>query len=127
MTPVFPDVLDLCIQVTFFGYKVLHWSAGSLNTSNTYAHQRNCCRYESVAWIPNVITFIVMLGVGGKYLNPSEFPSTPAPTASELISCATLIASSVISWCTLTPDYGVYHDREASRYISCNKKIYFAF
>ena len=71
-----------------------------------------CCRYESVAWIPNVITFIVMLGVGGKHL--VNAPATGPITKSSVITFATTTASSVVSWCTMTPDYGVYHNRKAS-------------
>jgi len=85
----------LSLVVTFFGYKVVHW-------------------YESVAWIPNVVAFIVMLGIGGKHLKTSDYPSYPPPSASTVISFVTFIASSVISWCTMTPDYGVYHNAKAS-------------
>lgn len=84
----------ISMGVTFCGYRVIHW-------------------YESAAWIPNVITFIIMLGVGGKHL-----VNAPAPgpvTAASVITFATTTASSVISWCTMTPDYGVYHNEKASR------------
>ncbi|KDQ60052.1 hypothetical protein JAAARDRAFT_32429 [Jaapia argillacea MUCL 33604] len=84
----------ISLVVTFCGYKVIHW-------------------YESIAWIPNVITFIVMLGIGGKHLHASAPPPTPA-TAASVLSFVSTVASSVISWCTMTPDYGVYHDGSAS-------------
>ena len=72
-------------------------------------------RYETVAWIPAVIAFIVMLGTGGKHLGSNiPEPAEPASAAS-IISFATTIASSVISWCMMTPDYGVYHTSKASR------------
>ena len=61
-----------------------------------------------MAWIPNVITFIVLLGIGGKNLNNA--PATAPVTASSVITFATTTASSVISWCMMTPDYGVYHN-----------------
>ncbi|KAI0827161.1 cytosine-purine permease [Trametes gibbosa] len=83
----------LSVIVTFFGYKVIH-------------------RYETVAWIPSVIAFIVMLGLGGKHL--TEAPVPPPPTAAAVLSFATTTASSVISWCMMTPDYGVYHTNKAS-------------
>lgn len=70
-------------------------------------------RYETVAWIPSVITFIVMLGLGGKHL--TEAPTPPPPSAAAVLSFATTTASSVISWCMMTPDYGVYHSSKASR------------
>jgi len=85
----------LSLIVTFCGYKVVHW-------------------YESLAWIPNVIGFITFLAVGGKHLNPASFPSLPRPTTSMVISFISFLASSVISWCTMTPDYGVYHDTKAA-------------
>ncbi|OCH88374.1 cytosine-purine permease [Obba rivulosa] len=83
----------ISLAVTFFGYRIIHW-------------------YESVAWIPNAITFIVMLGIGGKHLHNAPAPA-PVSTAS-VVTFATTTASSVISWCTMTPDYGVYHTPAAS-------------
>ncbi|KAI0674566.1 cytosine-purine permease [Trametes maxima] len=83
----------LSLIVTFFGYRVIHL-------------------YETVAWIPSVITFIVMLGLGGKHL--TEAPVPPSPSAATVLSFATTTASSVISWCIMTPDYGVYHTSKAS-------------
>ncbi|EKM56968.1 uncharacterized protein PHACADRAFT_142025 [Phanerochaete carnosa HHB-10118-sp] len=83
----------ISLAVTFCGYRVIHW-------------------YESVAWIPNVITFAIMLGVGGRHL--TNAPATGPVTASSIITFATTTASSVISWCTMTPDYGVYHNQKAS-------------
>ncbi|KZT00661.1 cytosine-purine permease [Laetiporus sulphureus 93-53] len=85
----------ISLAVTFFGYRVIHW-------------------YESIAWIPNVIAFIIMLGIGGKHLvdAPASGPVSPAM----VITYGTTVASSVISWCTMTPDYGVYHIPNASRF-----------
>ncbi|KAI0694516.1 cytosine-purine permease [Cytidiella melzeri] len=83
----------ISLAVTFFGYSIIH-------------------KYESVAWIPNVITFIIMLGVGGKHLVNAP-PSAPV-TRAKVITFATTTASSVLSWCTMTPDYGVYHNSKAS-------------
>ncbi|KAJ3537739.1 hypothetical protein NM688_g6634 [Phlebia brevispora] len=82
----------ISMLVTFCGYRIIHW-------------------YESAAWIPNVITFIIMLGLGGKHF--VNAPTAPI-TASSVVTFATTVASSVISWCTMTPDYGVYHDSRAS-------------
>ncbi|PIL27703.1 transporter [Ganoderma sinense ZZ0214-1] len=84
----------ISLVVTFFGYRVIHW-------------------YETVAWIPSVIAFIVMLGTGGKHLGSHIPPGEPASAAS-ILSFATTVASSVISWCMMTPDYGVYHTAQAS-------------
>ncbi|KAM5532151.1 hypothetical protein V8D89_014176 [Ganoderma adspersum] len=84
----------ISLVVTFFGYRVIHW-------------------YETVAWIPSVIVFIVMLGTGGKHLGSHIPPGEPA-SAATILSFATTTASSVISWCIMTPDYGVYHTAQAS-------------
>lgn len=67
------------------------------------------------AWAPNVIGFIIMLGIGGKHL--TNAPPTAPVTASSVITFATTTASSVISWATMTPDYGVYHDSKVSGYV----------
>ncbi|KAF5351146.1 hypothetical protein D9756_008253 [Leucocoprinus leucothites] len=87
----------ISMAVTFCGYRVVHL-------------------YESITWFPNAVTFIVMLGVGGKHLNPATMPTFPTPTPSAVISFACFLASSVISWCTMTPDYGVYHNVKASTF-----------
>ena len=60
-----------------------------------------------------MIIFIIMLGVGGKHL--TNAPATAPVTAKSVITFATTTASSVISWCTMTPDYGVYHNQKTSR------------
>lgn len=72
-------------------------------------------RFESLAWIPNAITFVVMLGIGGKHLHPSSFPSYPAPAASAVFSFGAFVGAGNIAWCILAPDYGVHHDSRASR------------
>ncbi|KAF8156873.1 cytosine-purine permease [Crassisporium funariophilum] len=82
------------LVVTFCGYRFLHWL--------------------SFVWIPNVVALPILLGLAGKHLNPSTFPSVPAASAGAILSFGSFVASSVISWCTFTPDYGVYHDTKAS-------------
>ncbi|KAJ7034539.1 purine-cytosine permease [Mycena alexandri] len=81
------------LAVSFCGYRILHW-------------------FEAVAWIPTQIGICVMLGVGGRHL--ASAPSYPAPTAASVLSFAATVAASDVSWCTMTPDYGVYHDAKAS-------------
>ena len=71
-------------------------------------------RFETYAWIPNLIAFPLLLGLGGKHLNPATFVAVPTPTAASILSFASFVVSSVVSWCTFTPDYGVYHDATAS-------------
>lgn len=109
MWPVY--LLRSSSQVTFCGYKVIHWYVTPPHIAGHHFYV--FLRYESVAWIPNVIAFIVMLGVGGKHL--SNAPPPEPLTAASIITFGTTTASSVISWCMMTPDYGVYHDARASR------------
>ncbi|KAH9929065.1 permease for cytosine/purines, uracil, thiamine, allantoin-domain-containing protein [Epithele typhae] len=86
----------ISLIITFCGCQVLHW-------------------YELLIWIPNVIAFIVMLIVGGHQLMSAPLinPAGPASAAAIMTSGASL-AVTVVSWSTLTPDYGVYHDKNAS-------------
>lgn len=69
-----------------------------------------------MAWIPNVVAFTSMLAVGGKHLHSASLPSSPNLAASTVLSFASFVAAGDISCCTMTPDYGVYHDSEAPRY-----------
>ncbi|KAH9851058.1 permease for cytosine/purines, uracil, thiamine, allantoin-domain-containing protein [Lenzites betulinus] len=90
-------VIIACISllITFCGCKVLHW-------------------YQTLIWIPNIIAFVVMLAVGGKQIvNASVLGPKPVTTAM-VTSFGSSLAASVLSWSTLTPDYGVYHNKNAS-------------
>ncbi|KAH9477487.1 Purine-cytosine permease FCY21 [Psilocybe cubensis] len=69
----------ISLVVTFFGYRVMHW-------------------FENFAWVPSVITFPILLGLANKHLNPSTMPSLPTPPASSVLSFASFVASSVITW-----------------------------
>lgn len=71
-------------------------------------------RYEALIWIPSVITFIVMLGVGGKNLVNAPLSGTVPVTADNIMTFGATLAATVVSWSTITPDYGVYHDHKAS-------------
>ncbi|KAF8639474.1 hypothetical protein AX17_001494 [Amanita inopinata Kibby_2008] len=86
----------LCLVICFCGYRVVHW-------------------FQSFSWFPNLIVLPILLGVGGKHLNPSHF-ITPAPTPpspSSVLSYLTLMSSSVLGWCPITADYGIYHNAKA--------------
>ncbi|RDX42874.1 hypothetical protein OH76DRAFT_1447780 [Lentinus brumalis] len=85
----------ISLVITFCGCKVLHW-------------------YELLIWIPNVVAFVVMLIVGGKQLAAAPLTNSEPATAASLVTFGTSLAATVVSWSTLTPDYGVYHDRKAS-------------
>ncbi|KAJ6572146.1 permease for cytosine/purines, uracil, thiamine, allantoin-domain-containing protein [Mycena capillaripes] len=96
LTPTMGIVIIALVSllVSFCGYKTLH------------------C-FEAVAWIPTVIGICVMLGIGGHHL-ASEPLSYPAPTAASILSFTATVAAADLSWCTVTADYGVYHDANAS-------------
>ncbi|KAH7882405.1 cytosine-purine permease, partial [Phlebopus sp. FC_14] len=85
----------ISLVVTFSGYRFLHW-------------------YESVAWIPNVVAFIAMLAVGYPELHANQYASVPPPTPAAVLSFASTVIASVLSWCTITADYGIYHSPAAS-------------
>ncbi|KAI0634352.1 permease for cytosine/purines, uracil, thiamine, allantoin-domain-containing protein [Trametes polyzona] len=85
----------ISLLITFCGCRMLHW-------------------YQTLIWIPNIVAFIVMLAVGGKQvMSASVLSPTPAPPAM-LVSFGSSLAATVLSWSTITPDYGVYHDKDAS-------------
>ena len=74
-----------------------------------------CIRYEMLAWIPNAVAIIVMLGVSGKTL-VSLPVEDPAPvSAASILTFAAALAVSVVAWCPITPDYGIFHDHKTSR------------
>lgn len=68
-----------------------------------------------IAWIPNVIAFIIMLGVGGKTLASVPISSEVPATTASILSFATALAVTVITWSTIAPDSGVFHDAKGSR------------
>ncbi|KAG2751148.1 cytosine-purine permease [Suillus brevipes Sb2] len=83
------------LVITFCGYRVIHW-------------------YESIAWIPNVIAFIAMLAVGHPQLRENLSAPAPPATPANVMSFASFLASNIIGWCPMIPDYGVYHSPDAS-------------
>lgn len=71
-------------------------------------------RYERLAWIPVLITCIIVLGVGGKHLsNPP--PMEPA-TAAAVLSFASTLAGFSITYSGLSCDFTSYFRPTVSRY-----------
>ncbi|KAJ7512393.1 permease for cytosine/purines, uracil, thiamine, allantoin-domain-containing protein [Mycena galericulata] len=97
LTPNLGIVINglLSLVLSFCGYKILHW-------------------FAYTAWIPTLLGFAVMLGVGRKHLPYADTKVYPPPTAASTLSFAATVAASNLSWCTMTPDYGVYHDADGS-------------
>ncbi|KAG2132700.1 cytosine-purine permease [Suillus bovinus] len=85
----------ISLVITFCGYRVIHW-------------------YQSVAWIPNVIAFIVMLVVGYPHLRDNLSAPVPQATTANIMSFASFLVSNIIGWCTIISDYGVYHSPDTS-------------
>ena len=73
-----------------------------------------CDRYNLLIWIPNVVAFVVMLVVGGKQLVAAPLTGPEPAKVADFFTFGASLAAAVVSWATLTPDYGVYHDRKAS-------------
>ncbi|OSD00517.1 hypothetical protein PYCCODRAFT_1414248 [Trametes coccinea BRFM310] len=82
------------LAITFCGCQVLHW-------------------YQTLIWIPNIVAFITMLAVGGAELKSAPLGSPTPASPAMLLTFGSSLAATVVSWSTLTPDYGVYHDRTA--------------
>ncbi|TFY56051.1 hypothetical protein EVJ58_g7872 [Rhodofomes roseus] len=85
----------ITLGVVFSGYRVLHW-------------------YETYVWIPNVIAFVVMIAVSGKHVVDAPLSGTTPVTASTIMTFGSTLAATIVSWATITADYGVYHDHTAS-------------
>ncbi|KZT64445.1 hypothetical protein DAEQUDRAFT_717980 [Daedalea quercina L-15889] len=85
----------ITLGVVFSGYRVLHW-------------------YETFVWIPNVIAFVVMIAVSGKHVIAAPLSGTTPVTASSIMTFGATLAATVVSYSTITADYGVYHDHTAS-------------
>lgn len=72
-------------------------------------------RYERIAWIPILATFIVILGLGGKHLgNPS--PTTPV-TVSGILGFAGTQAGLMIAWAGYAADYATYLQSHGTSYV----------
>ena len=56
-----------------------------------------------------------MLIVGGTNLRNAPLTGPEPATTSEIMSFGASLAATVVAWSTLTPDYGVYHNKDASR------------
>ncbi|KAG8884245.1 hypothetical protein FRB97_004750 [Tulasnella sp. 331] len=74
--------------ISFCGYRVLNW-------------------YERVAWIPILVIFVIMLGVGGKHLSNVP-PEAAPPTARQIMSFGSSIIGFVVSYCALSSDFATY-------------------
>lgn len=72
-------------------------------------------RYEMLAWVPNAVAIVVMLAVGGKTLLSVPVTDAAPASAAGVLTFAAALAVSVVAWCPITPDYGIFHDSRTSR------------
>ncbi|KAF9064312.1 purine-cytosine permease [Rhodocollybia butyracea] len=94
-------IVVISLVLSFCGYKALHW-------------------YETYIWVPSVVLFIALLGVGGKQLMtqiPILNASTPAASAAMLITYGTTAGASDLTWSSYSADYGIYHQEKAKTWI----------
>ena len=79
-----------------FGYKVVH-------------------RFETYAWIPSFISFLVVLGVGAKYFVNVPMGTGQAEAAS-VLSFGGAIFGFTVGWSSLSSDYNVYQPATAKKW-----------
>lgn len=89
------------------------FSIGELSPSYPRPLYDPISRYERVAWLPVLITFIIAIGVGGKhFINP---PSAEPATASAILSFASTLAGFAITWAGVSADFTSYFKPDVSR------------
>ena len=71
-----------------------------------------------LCWIPNAVAMIVMLAVNHKTLLSVPLGDPTPVSAASILTFAAAVAVSVVAWCPVTPDYGIFHDHKASRYVT---------
>ncbi len=81
----------------------------------TVAENRALLRYEQVAWIPVLITFIISVALGGKHLLNLP-PAAPASVAS-ILGFAGTQAGFTVSWAGFAADYAIYLRPEHATYV----------
>lgn len=70
--------------------------------------------FNGWTWIPNLVSIVIAVGCGGKYLHLQS--AVPAATAPQILSYGGLIAGYFLTFGGTLSDYSIYHDpRAASR------------
>ncbi|KAF7323572.1 hypothetical protein MKEN_00577500 [Mycena kentingensis (nom. inval.)] len=84
------------LVVSFCGYKTIHW-------------------FESLSFLPTILGIMIMLALGGPNLHAAvtTVPQS-GPAIAPTLSFAAAVIASDFAWCTMTADYGVYHNPDAS-------------
>lgn len=79
---------------SLMGYKALHW-------------------WERWTWIPNLISLVIAVGCGGKYLYLQS--DVPPASAAQVLSYGGLIAGYFITFGGTASDYSIYHNPNVSK------------
>ncbi|KAG1868519.1 permease for cytosine/purines, uracil, thiamine, allantoin-domain-containing protein [Suillus subluteus] len=98
---IIPTVLNV---FSMQGFLILNCIVGGQILASLSSHLNDTLGIVIIG----IITLVVR-----KYRMDPKSPVSQA-TVAEVISFASILASSVLSWCTMTPDYGVYHSPAAS-------------
>lgn len=104
------------VLVSFCGYKFLNWYVQACPHAATVAENRAFLRYEKVAWIPVLITFIITVGIGGKHL--LNLPPTAPATSASILGFAGTQAGYMITWSGFAADYSIYLRPKRATYVS---------
>lgn len=73
--------------------------------------------WERWTWIPNLISLVIAVGCGGKYLHLQS--DVPSSTPSQVLSYAGLIAGYFLTFGGTASDYFIYHNpTKASKYVT---------
>ncbi|KAK3315635.1 permease for cytosine/purines, uracil, thiamine, allantoin-domain-containing protein [Apodospora peruviana] len=84
----------LALLISFCGFSVLHI-------------------YERWAWIPALVSIVIAVGCGGKYLKDQAPLAAPA-TAPSVLSFGMIVASYMIPWACLASDFTTYLEPKTS-------------
>ncbi len=84
----------ISFAASLMGYKALHW-------------------WERWTWIPNLISMVIAVGCGGKYLYLQT--EVPPATAAQVLSYGGLIAGYFMTFGGTASDYTIYHNPSASK------------
>ncbi|CAK5274806.1 unnamed protein product [Mycena citricolor] len=87
-------IAAVSLLLSFCGWKILH-------------------RYERFAWIPVVIIFLIVVGIGGKHFK--DIPEAEPATVQTILSFAAVIAGFVLTWSPLSSDFSCYMPPEAPK------------
>ena len=68
---------------------------------------------DALQFLTNVISFSVMLGIGAKHFVNDR--SSPPSSIGAIISFASTVAATNISWTPMAADFGVFHSPDVSK------------